>query len=132
MFSGLSEYKENEITGLVIECALKVHRALGPGLLESAYEECLFFELAKTGLQVEKQKPLPLVYEDVKLDVGYRVDLLINKKVIIEIKSVDAINDIHVAQLLTYLKLSGCKVGLLINFNVSLLKEGIRRVVHKF
>jgi GxxExxY protein len=110
---------------------MKVHSTLGPGLLESAYEECLYYELIKNKIQVEKQKPLPIVYEEVKLDAGYRVDFLIEKKLIIEIKAVDALNDIHLAQILTYLKLSKCKLGLLINFNVKNLKEGIKRVVNK-
>lgn len=105
---------------------------MGPGLLESSYEECLFYELVKRDLTVQKQKPLPLVYKEVKLEIGYRVDLLVENKVIIEIKSVEALNDVHLAQILTYLKLSDCKVGLLINFNVSLLKNGIRRVVNKY
>lgn len=121
---------ENEIAKVIVNCAYKVHTALGPGLLESSYEECLFYELQKYELNVEKQKPLPLVYEEVKLDIGYRVDLMVNNKVIIEIKSVDALNDVHMAQILTYLKLSGCKLGLLINFNVALIKNGIRRVVN--
>jgi len=121
---------ENEIAKVIVNCAYKVHTALGPGLLESSYEECLFYELQKYELIVEKQKPLPLVYEEVKLDIGYRVDLMVNNKVIIEIKSVDALNDVHMAQILTYLKLSGCKLGLLINFNVALIKNGIRRVVN--
>ena len=121
---------ENKISGIVLDCAFKVHRRLGPGLLESAYEECLFYELEKTGLRIQKQKSLPLIYENVKLDVGYRVDFLIDKMVIVEIKSVEAITDVHLAQLLTYLKLSGCKLGLLINFNVALIKDGIRRVVN--
>lgn len=120
---------ENELSNIVIGCAIKVHSALGPGLLESAYQECLFYELRKAGLQVEKQKTLPLVYEDVKLECGYRVDLLIEGKLIIEIKAVEGITDIHLAQVLTYLKLSGCKLGLLINFNVVQLKQGIKRVV---
>ena len=110
---------ENEISKIIFDCALKVHKALGPGLLESAYEECLYYELKKTGLNVVKQKPLPLIYEDVKLEIGYRVDLIIENKVIIEIKSVDALNDIHLAQVLTYLKLSDCKLGMLINLNVT-------------
>ena len=122
--------KENEISKIVVECALKVHRELGPGLLESAYEECLYYELIKTGLLIEKQKPLPLIYEEVKLEIGYRVDLFVEKKVIIEVKSVDALNDIHLAQILTYLKLSNCKLGMLINFNVTLIKNGIKRVVN--
>ncbi|MDL2141285.1 MULTISPECIES: GxxExxY protein [Flavobacterium] len=122
---------ENELSRIVFNSALKVHQALGPGLLESAYEECLFYELKKTGLEIEKQKPLPLIYEKVKLDIGYRLDIIIENKVILEIKSVDALNEIHFAQLLTYLKLTNCKLGLLINFNVVLIKNGIRRVVNK-
>ncbi len=121
---------ENEISKIVFECALKVHKTLGPGLLESAYEECMFYELKKSSLKVEKQKALPLVYEEVKLDVGYRIDIIVEDKFIVEIKSVEALNDIHLAQLLTYLRLSDCKLGLLINFNVKLLKEGVRRVVN--
>jgi GxxExxY protein len=121
---------ENELSRIVFDCALKVHQSLGPGLLESAYEECLFYELKKMGLSVEKQKPLPLIYEEVKLDVGYRLDIIIENKLIIEIKSVEALNDVHFAQLLTYLKLTNCKLGLLINFNVSLIKNGVKRVVN--
>ncbi|HEX8575856.1 MAG TPA: GxxExxY protein [Flavobacterium sp.] len=121
---------ENELSKIVFDCALKVHQNLGPGLLESAYEECLYYELRKTGLLIEKQKPLPLVYESIKLDIGYRVDLMIENKLILELKSVEALNDIHFAQLLTYLKLSNCKLGLLINFNVTLIKNGIRRVAN--
>ncbi|MCF8228372.1 MAG: GxxExxY protein [Bacteroidales bacterium] len=125
------KFTENELSKVILEASLKVHRALGPGLLESSYEKCLLYELEKAGLFVEKQKPLPLVYETIKLDAGYRVDLLVEKKVIIEIKSVEVLNEVYLAQLLTYLKLSGCKLGLLINFNVALLKEGFRRVVNK-
>ena len=121
---------ENEISKIIVNCAYRVHCALGPGLLESAYEECLYYELQKESLNVEKQKPLPLIYEEVKLDIGYRVDLLVNHKVIIEIKSVEALNNVHLAQILTYLKLSDCKLGLLINFNVALIKNGIKRVVN--
>ena len=121
---------ENEISELVIGCAIEVHRILGPGLLESAYEECMYYELGSRGLWVEKQKPLPLIYKEIKLDAGYRVDLLIESKVIAEIKSVEAINDIHFAQVLTYLKLSGCKLGLLLNFNVLRMKDGIKRLVN--
>ena len=121
---------ENYISKIVLESALKVHRILGPGLLESAYEECLFYELKKYDLKVEKQKQLPLVYEDVKLDAGYRIDIIVEDKFIIEIKSVEELNDIHLAQLLTYLRLSNCKLGLLINFNVSLLKNGVKRVIN--
>jgi len=114
---------------IVLDCSFKVHSALGPGLLESAYEECLFYELEKSGLKVLKQAPLPLVYEEIKLNIGYRVDLLVENKVIVELKSVDALADIHMAQILTYLKLSGCKLGLLVNFNVRHLKDGIKRVI---
>lgn len=121
---------EDEISRIVFDSALKVHKALGPGLLESSYEECLFYELKKTGLKVEKQKPLPLIYEEVKLEVGYRIDIVIEDKFIVEIKSVEALNEVHLAQLLTYLKLSDCKLGLLINFNVKLLKDGVRRVIN--
>ena len=121
---------ENEISKVIFDCALRVHKALGPGLLESAYEECLYYELKQAGLKVEKQKPLPLVYYDVKMEIGYRVDLLVEDKVVIENKAVDALNDIHLAQILTYLKLSGCKLGMLINFNVTLIKDGIKRVVN--
>ncbi len=121
---------ENELSSLIIGLAIKVHRRLGPGLLESTYQECLYYELGKSGLLVEKQKALPLVYDEVKLDCGYRVDLLVEKKVVVEIKSVEALNDVHLAQVLTYLRLSDCKLGLLINFNVLLLKDGIKWVVN--
>ncbi len=120
---------ENEISNKIIGLAIKVHTALGPGLLESAYEECMYYELNKSGLYVEKQKTLPLVYEAIKLDAGYRIDLLVEKIVVIEVKSVENLCEIHFAQLLTYLRLSGCKLGLLMNFNVSLMKDGIKRVV---
>ena len=126
----INNMTENEISKVVFDCALKVHQNLGPGLLESAYEECLYYELCKTGLKIEKQKPLPLVYEEVKLEVGYRIDIMIENKFIIEIKAVDALNDVHLAQVLTYLKLSNCKLGLLINFNVTLIKNGIRRIIN--
>ena len=122
----------NRITESIIGAAIEVHRALGPGLLESAYEACLAFELAQSGLKVEQQKPLPVVYREVKLDCGYRLDLLVEEAVIVEAKAVDRLAPIHQAQLLSYLKLSGCKVGLLINFNVKVLKDGIRRVVNDF
>lgn len=121
---------ENEISRIVFDCGLKVHRALGPGLLESAYEECLFYELLKTGVAVDKQKGLPLIYEEIKLDIGYRTDLIIESKLIVEVKAVEALHDIHLAQVLTYLKLSGCKLGLLINFNSVLFKDGIKRVIN--
>jgi GxxExxY protein len=119
----------NQLTYNVIGCAYKVHSALGPGLLESTYEACLAYELIDSGYKVETQKALPVVYNEVKLDAGYRIDILVDDRLIIELKSVEAINDVHIAQILTYLKLSGIKVGLLINFNVKNLKEGIRRFV---
>lgn len=121
---------ENELSKIVFDAALNVHRNLGPGLLESSYKECLFYELTKAGVRVEKEKALPLVYEEIKLEVGYRIDLLVENKLIVETKAVDALNDVHLAQVLTYLKLSNCKLGLLINFNVSLLKNGIKRVIN--
>jgi GxxExxY protein len=121
---------ENALSQIIIGSSIKVHTALGPGLLESAYEECLYYELLKSGLKVEKQKALPLIYEDVKLDVGYRLDLLVENKVIIELKACETLNDVHLAQILTYLKLSNIKLGLLINFNVLRVKDGIKRVVN--
>ncbi|WP_319228766.1 GxxExxY protein [Draconibacterium orientale] len=123
---------ENQITEKVIGCAIKVHQNLGPGLLESAYQECLFYELKKEGLKVEKEKPLPLIYEDVKLECGYRLDLLVEDTIIVEIKSVEALNDIHLAQVLTYLKLNNSRIGLLINFNVLQLVKGLKRVINKY
>jgi GxxExxY protein len=120
---------DQELTGSILGCAYKVHSSLGPGLLESAYEECLHYELDKAGLFVLKQKPMPLIYEERKLDLGYRIDLLVEEKIIIEIKAVDAFNPVHLAQLMTYLKLSKCRIGFLINFNVVSLKEGIKRVI---
>jgi GxxExxY protein len=121
---------ENELSKIVVNCAYKVHKSLGPGLLESAYEECLFYELNKTGLKIEKQKGLPLIYEEVKLEIGYRIDLIIENKLIVEIKSVELLNDVHFAQLLTYLKLTNSKLRLLINFNVALIKNGIKRIAN--
>jgi GxxExxY protein len=122
----------NQVTEQIIGAAIAVHRTLGPGLLESAYEACLVYELTQQGLKVEAQKPLPVVYREVKLDCGYRLDLLIEDTVIVELKSVDRLAPIHTAQLMSYLKLSGCKVGLLINFNETLLKNGIERKVNDF
>lgn len=119
----------NEVSGQVVDAAMKVHTALGPGLLESAYEGCLLHELRKRGLRVLKQVELPVVYDGIQIDVGYRIDLLVEDLVIVELKAVDALAPIHEAQLLTYLKLSGKKVGLLINFNVLHLKDGIKRRV---
>jgi len=124
------EFSENEIAKIILDKAIKVHRTTGPGLLESAYQECLCYELRKAGLLVEKQKMLPLVYDDIKMDAGYRIDLIVNNKVIIELKSVESILPVHVAQVITYLKLSGCKLGILINFNVALLKDGFQRIVN--
>ncbi len=118
-----------ELFKKVLDCSFQVHTALGPGLLESAYEECLFYELVQNGLKVEKQKALPLVYKEVKLEAGYRIDLMVENKIIIELKAVELLSDIHLAQILTYLKLSNCKLGLLVNFNVRHLKDGIRRVI---
>ncbi len=114
---------------IVLNCAFKIHSALGPGLLESVYVECLFYELNLAGLAVVKQKPLPLVYKTINLEAGYRIDLLVDDKIIVEVKSVDGLADIHMAQILTYLRLSGCKLGLLVNFNVVHLKDGIKRVI---
>ena len=122
----------DSITEQIIGAAIAVHRALGPGLLESAYEACLAFELTERGLKVERQKPLPVVYRGVRLECGYRLDLLVEDVVIVEIKSVDALAPIHKAQMLSYLKLAGLKVGLLINFNVKVLTDGVRRVVIDF
>ena len=121
---------ENEIANKVIGIAIDVHKALGPGLLKSAYKEYLYYKISQSGLQVEKEKPMPLIFEDVKLDCGYRIDLLVENKLVLELKAVEALNDVHLAQILTYLKLGGFKLGLLINFNVSLLKNGIKRVIN--
>jgi GxxExxY protein len=121
---------ENEIARIVFDLGLKIHKTLGPGLLESSYEECLFYEINKCGLSVEKQKALPLIYEDVKLEIGYRIDLMVERKLIVEVKAVEALNDLHLAQILTYLKLSNCKLGLLINFNSVLFKNGVKRVIN--
>jgi GxxExxY protein len=120
----------NKITETIIGSAIAVHKSLGPGLLESAYEACLAFELADRGLSVERQKALPVIYRDVKLDCGYRIDLLVEEKVIVELKAIDRLLPIHSAQLFSYLKLSDCKVGLLINFNVKILKSGLRRIIN--
>lgn len=119
----------NLITEQILKYSFKIHTALGPGLLESSYKECLYYELGKAGLFVEKEKALPLIYEDVKLEIGYRVDLFVEREVIVEIKAVDSINDVHIAQVLTYLKLAGCRIGLLLNFNTAHLKNGIKRLI---
>jgi GxxExxY protein len=119
-----------QLTEQIIGAAMRVHTQIGPGLLESAYEACLAFELTSSGLAVERQKPLPVVYRDVQLDCGYRLDLVIQDAIVVEIKSVDALIPIHTAQILSYLKLSGYHGGLLINFNVFHLRSGIKRIVH--
>ncbi|MFF5384138.1 GxxExxY protein [Pedobacter suwonensis] len=121
---------ENELSRIVIGLAIDVHNALGPGLLESAYKECLFYKIAKTGLFVEKEKKIPLVFEDVRLECGYRIDILIENKLVLELKSVEMLNDVHLAQTLTYMKLGNYKLGLLMNFNVSRLKDGLKRIVN--
>jgi len=120
----------NQLASRVIGIAIDVHNALGPGLLESCYKECLYYKLMQSGLFVEKEKPMPLVFEEVKLECGYRIDLLVEGKLLLEIKSVEALNHIHLAQTLTYLKLGNYNLGLLFNFNVVKLKDGIRRVIN--
>ena len=117
----------NELTEKVIGLAIEVHKHLGPGLLESAYKECLLYEIKKTGLHVECEKSLPLVYKEIKLEQGYRIDLLIENKLVIELKTVETFTDVHFAQILTYMKLGGYSTGLLINFNVKMLKQGLKR-----
>ena len=119
---------DGEVSGKVLNAAFKVHTALGPGLLEKVYEECLCYELLKTGLEVERQKPMPLVYETVKMDCGYRLDLFVEKSLVVEVKAVEVFNDVHTAQLLTYLRLANIKLGLLINFKVVHLRDGIKRI----
>ena len=122
---------ENELSNKIIGLAIEIHESLGPGLLESAYKECLYYRLKKEGFSVEKEKPMPLIYKDIKLDFGYRIDILVENKVVIETKSVESLNEVHFAQTLTYMKLGNYKLGLLINFNVFLLKNGIKRLVNK-
>ena len=122
----------NSITESIISAAIAVHRELGPGLLESAYESCLVYELLQQGLTVDRQKALPVTYRGIKIDCGYRIDLLVEDSVIVELKAVESIEPIHEAQLLSYLKLSGYQIGLLINFNVRMLKQGIKRLVKNF
>ena len=124
-----TEMIENEFSKRVIGIAIEVHSALGPGLLESAYKECLFYKIKQQGLFVEKEKPMPLLFEEVKLDCGYRLDLLVEGKLVVEVKAVEALNNIHLAQVLTYLKIGQFKLGLLMNFNVPRLKDGIKRVI---
>ncbi len=120
---------ENNLARIVVNSALIVHKSMGPGLLESTYQECLAYELFQEGLSIRKEVPMPLVYKGVSLDCGYRIDILVEEKLVVEIKSVETLIDVHAAQVLTYLKLSGCRLGLLINFNVALLKDGIRRLI---
>jgi len=122
----------NELTDRIIGACIEIHRSLGPGLLESAYEECLCHELSIAGIGFERQKPLPVHYKNVKLDCGYRLDLVVERKVIVELKAIENLMPIHEAQLLTYLKLSGLTLGLLVNFNVPMLKNGIKRIVNNF
>jgi GxxExxY protein len=117
------------ITREIIGAAIEVHKQLGPGLLESAYEECLIFELQQKGYKVERQKPVPVIYKEIKLDYGYRIDILVENKVLLELKSIEAIAPVHEAQILTYMKFSGIKIGLLMNFNVTVLKNGLKRFV---
>lgn len=123
---------ENEITERIIHAAIKVHRTVGPGLLESVYESCLYSEIFNGGLHIERQKPVPVVYKDVKLECGFRADLIIERKVVVEVKSVESLNEVHFMQILTHLRLLDLRVGLLLNFNVVRLKEGLRRVVNNF
>ena len=126
---GLKIAELNRLTDTIIGAAIEVHRNLGPGLLESAYETCLAYELEQIGLNIERQKPLPLVYKDIRLDQGYRVDLLVEQKVVVELKVVEQIMPVHEAQILSYLKFSGCQIGLLLNFNTKLMKDGVRRFI---
>ncbi len=122
--------KNNELTEKIIGAAIEVHRTLVPGLLESAYQECLLFELKSLGLLVEKEKALPIVYKDIKLDHGYRIDLLVENKIVLELKTVEILTDVHTAQILTYLKLGNYSLGLLINFHTKLLKNGLKRFIN--
>ncbi len=126
-FASATEEESNSLTSKIIGAAIEIHRTLGPGLLESAYEACLNYELGLQKLKVENQKALPLFYKEVRLDCGYRLDLIVENKIVVEVKSVNEITPIHQSQLLSYLKLSSCEIGLLINFNVKFLKDGIRR-----
>jgi len=125
-----TDLSENQISQVVIKNAIKVHKKLGPGLLESAYSKCMTYELLNENLFVEREKQIHLLYDEVRIHKAYKLDLLINEKVIVEIKAVTALTDVHMAQILTYLKLTNCKLGLLLNFNVKLIKYGIKRVVN--
>jgi GxxExxY protein len=121
---------ENEISAIVLDKSIKVHKALGPGLYESVYEECLGYELKKSGLSFIRQKEIPVVYEGIRMELAFKCDIMIEEKVIVELKSIAGFDDLHLAQVLTYLKLTNCKLGLLINFNVELLKNGYRRIAN--
>ncbi len=121
---------ENELSKIIVNCCYKIHTKLGPGLLESVYEEILSYELKKIGLRIKRQQGLPVVYDELKMDLGFRADIIVEDKVILELKSIEAIAPVHLKQLLTYLKITGIKLGLLINFNEALIKDGIRRVVN--
>lgn len=122
--------ENNEISEKIIGAAIEVHRTLGPGLLESAYQECLIFELKSLGFQVDKEKTLPIIYKEMKLDQGYRIDLLVENKIVLELKTVEFLTDVHTAQILTYLKLGNYPLGLLINFHTKLLKNGLKRYIN--
>lgn len=122
--------ENNEISEKIIGAAIEVHRTLGPGLLESAYQECLIFELKSLGFQVDKEKTLPIIYKEMKLDHGYRIDLLVENKIVLELKTVEFLTDVHTAQILTYLKLGNYPLGLLINFHTKLIKNGLKRYIN--
>lgn len=132
MTSNKSREELNEISGKIIELSIKVHKALGPGMLEGAYEICLMHELVRNGFKVESQLTLPIIYDGIRLDAGYRVDLLVEDSVIVELKAIDRLLPVHEAQLLSYLRMSNLSLGLLINFNVRLLRDGVRRIVNNF
>ena len=123
---------DNDLTQLVIQEAMKIHNNLGPGLLESVYESCLAYKLNEIGLFVERQKPIPVIFEGQKMDCGFRADLIINNRIIIEVKAIEALADIHKAQVLTYLKITNLRIGLLMNFNVNLLKDGLKRIINGY
>ncbi len=123
-------FDENDVSGIIIGTAIEIHNTLGPGLLERVYQECLYYKLEKSGILVEKEKRIPLVFEGINLDCGYRIDLVVEKKVVVEVKSVITLGDIHIAQAVNYMKLGDYNVGLLINFNVIRLKDGIKRLVN--
>lgn len=122
---------ENQLTQIIIGCAIDVHRQLGPGLLESAYQECLRYELEQYGLDIKKEVPMPIIYKEVKLNHGYRIDLLVENKVVIELKAVESLTDVHLAQTLTYLRLGNFKLGLILNFHTLVLRKGIKRVINR-